>query len=147
MCQSRLFKSGEGIKGMDTGRETQATIFLVEEDDDTRPLLRKNLQRYGYRVILALDEEDALERVGGGQVHADLVLINLVGKSTEDVLQTGRRIRKHAKYDGHTPLIVMAEKYGEDLEGTDVKVGENDWITYPEDAEQLENLLARLLNT
>jgi PleD family two-component response regulator len=131
---------------MDTKQETKGTIFLVEEDDDTRLLLRKNLQRYGYRVILALDEEDALERIGGGYVQADLVLVNLVNRPVEEVLRIGRRIRTHAKYDGHTPLIVMAEKYGPDLEGTDVNVGGNDWITYPEDAEQLEHLLARLLD-
>lgn len=128
------------------GRETQATIFLIEEDDDARPLLRQSLQRYGYRVIVALDEEDALERVDGGHLKADLVLINLVGKSPEEALQTGRLIREHSKHDGHTPLVVMAEKYGPDLEGTDVNVGGNDWITYPEDARQLENLIARLLD-
>ena len=131
---------------MNTEQGNQATIFLVEEDDETRPLLKNNLQTYGYRVIIALDEEDALERVGGGHVQADLVLMNLVGKSPEDVLNTGRRIREHAKYDGHTPLVVMAEKYGEDLEGTDVNVSGNDWITYPEDAEQVRELLARLLS-
>jgi DNA-binding response OmpR family regulator len=130
---------------MNTPQGNQATIFLVEEDDQTRPLLRQNLQRYGYHVIIAIDEEDALERVGDGHVQADLVLINLVGKSPEEVLGIGRRIREHAKHDGHTPLVVMAEKYGPDLEGTDVNVSGNDWITYPEDAGQLENLLARLL--
>ena len=109
-------------------------------------MLKKTLQRYGYRVIVALDEEDALERVGDGYVQADLVIINLVGKSPEEVLKVGRRIREHAKHDGHTPLVVMAEKYGQDLEGTDVNVGGNDWITYPEDADQLRNLLARLLS-
>lgn len=124
----------------------QATVFLVEEDDETRPLLKRNLQTYGYRVIVALDEEDALQRMNGGRIQADLVLINLVGKSPEEALQMGRRIREQAKYDGHTPLVVLAEKYGADLEGTDVKVGESDWITYPEDAGQLENLLARLLD-
>jgi DNA-binding response OmpR family regulator len=124
----------------------QATIFLVEEDDDTRPLLRGNLQSNGYRVIVAVDEEDALERLGGGHVQADLVLVNLVGKSPEEVLEIGRRIREHAEYDGHTPLVVMAEKYGEDLEGTDVNVSGNDWITYPEDADQLQKLLKRLLS-
>jgi DNA-binding response OmpR family regulator len=131
---------------MKTGQGNQATIFLVEEDDETRPLLRTNLQRYGYRVIVALDEEDALERVGDGHIQADVVLMNLVGKSPEDALHIGRRIREHAKFDGHTPLVVMAEKYGEDLEGTDVNVSGNDWITYLEDAEQLQNLLARLLS-
>lgn len=129
---------------MNTERENQRAIFLVEEDDDTRPILKHNLQKYGYRVIVALDEEDALERVGGGQVRADLILINLVGKSPEEALSIGRGIREHAKHDGHTPLVVMAEKYGEDLEGTDVNAGGNDWITYPEDGDQLRNLIARL---
>lgn len=121
------------------------TIFLVEEDDDTRPILKQNLQSDGYRVLLALDEEDAMERINDNGGHADLVLINLVGKSPEAVLDAGRRIRAHAKYDGQTPLVVLAEKYGADLEGTDVNIESNDWITYPEDHEQLKNLLARLI--
>jgi hypothetical protein len=74
-----------------------------------------------------------------------LVLINLVGKSVEDTLQTGRRIREHARFNGQTPLVVMAEIYGKDVEGTDVNVGGNDWIFYlGEDLDQLQNLLRRL---
>ena len=125
-------------------KETRRTIFLIEEDDETRPLLKQNLQRDGYRVIVALDEEDALERVGDGRVPADLVLVNLVGKSLEEALEVGQRVREHARYDGHTPLVVMAEKYGKDLEGTDVCVGGNDWVTYLEEPNQLENLLHHL---
>ncbi|HVG31549.1 MAG TPA: hypothetical protein VM911_00655 [Pyrinomonadaceae bacterium] len=123
----------------------KATIFLLEEDDDTRPILKKNLQRDGYRVLLALDEEDALARVSDGGGRADLFLVNLVGKTPEQALEIGRRVRQHGKYDGVTPLIVMAEKYGADLEGTDAQVGDNDWITYLEDGAQLRALLARLL--
>ena len=141
-----MFGRGKGTSAM-SGEENRRTILLVEEDDETRRVLKANLQTYGYRLLLALDEEDALDRVGdGGGAQADLVLINLVGKAPEAVLAVGRRIRAHAKYDGHTPLVVLAEKYGKDLEGTDVNVGGNDWITYPEDHNQLRNLLARLLN-
>ncbi len=129
-----------------SGGENRRTILLVEEDDETRRVLRANLQTYGYRVLLALDEEDAFDRVGGGGAEADLVLINLVGEAPEAALAAGRRIRAHAKYDGRMPLVVMAEKYGKELEGTDVNVSGNDWITYPEDHDQLRNLLARLLN-
>ena len=121
----------------------QPTIFLVEEDDDTRPILKHNLKTYGYRVLLALDEEDALERIVAVR-HADLLLVNLIGKTTDEVLQIGRRIREHAKYDGHTPLVVMAEKFGVDVEGTDVNVSDNDWVTYLEEPGQLRNLLHRL---
>lgn len=122
----------------------RATIFLIEEDNDTRPILKANLKTYGYRVLLALDEEDAMERLDGGLMRADLLLLNLVGKTADEVLEIGRRLRRHAKYDGHTPLVVMAEKYGKDVEGTDVHMGGNDWVTYLEDPGQLRSLLHRL---
>jgi DNA-binding response OmpR family regulator len=130
---------------MTAKRPDQLCIFLIEEDDETRPLLKQNLQRGGYHVIVALDEEDALERVGGTGVHADLVLVNLVDKSVEEALAVGRRVREHANYNGHTPLVIMPDKYGKDVEGTDVNVGGNDWIMYlGEEPGQLRNLLARL---
>lgn len=123
----------------------QATIFLVEEDDDTRPLLKGNLQLDGYRVVVALNEEDALERISGGLVQADLILVNLVGKSADEVLGAGRRIREHSEYDGQTPLVVMPEKYSKDVEGTEVNVDGNDWVFYlGEEPDQLRNLLGRL---
>jgi PleD family two-component response regulator len=130
---------------MDEEKRKPPIILLIEEDDETRPLLRRNLQKDGYRLLLAVDEEDALDRLGGDvQVRANLILINLVGKTPDEVLRIGQRIREHGKYDSTTPLVVIAEKYGEDVEGTDVNVGDNDWITYPEDAGQLHRLLARL---
>jgi DNA-binding response OmpR family regulator len=133
---------------MNNEQENQPTIFLIEEDDETRKLLVANLRRDGYRVIVAVDEEDALERVGGGHVQADLVLVNLVGKTADEVLSVGRKVRKHAKYDGHTPLVVMPEKYSKDVEGTDVNVEGDDWIHYlGEEPDQLKNLLARLIQS
>ena len=129
---------------MDAANRDRATILLIEDDDETRAVLRRNLQKDGYHLMLAVDEADAFDRLEGGQAPPDLILINLVSKKPDEVLQVGRRIREHAKYDGQTPLVVMAEKYGLDLEGSDVNVGGNDWITYPEDAEQLHRLLARL---
>jgi PleD family two-component response regulator len=137
---------GEGFDTVDNQDDVRGTIFLVEEDDDVRPNLRRSLQNYGYRVVLAVDEEDALDRVCGGVVPADIVLIDLVDKPADEVLQIARVIREQARYDGDTPLVVMAEKYGADVEGTDVNVGGNDWITYLEDPGQLKNLLARLID-
>jgi DNA-binding response OmpR family regulator len=123
----------------------QLTIFLIEEDDETRRPLVKNLQRYGYHVIVALDEADALERIGSGYIHVDLLLVNLVGKTVEYCLRIGRRVRAHAECDGQTPLVVMPEVYGKDVEGTNVNVEDNDWILYlGEEYDQLKNLLARL---
>ncbi|MCA1567923.1 MAG: hypothetical protein LC803_20200 [Acidobacteria bacterium] len=117
-------------------------------DDDARPSLTANLRKQGYRVLVAADLEDAHEWVSGeSPIHADLVLINLVRKTPEESVRLGCELREHAKYDGHTSLVVMPEKVPRELEGTDVKVGRNDWVCYyDEDSSQLQTLLARLLN-
>lgn len=120
-------------------------ILLIEEDDDTRPILKHNLIEDGFYVRLAVDEDDALDRVSGKNLHADLILINLIKKTPEQVLSIGRRIREHAKFDQQTPLIVLAEKYSKEQEGTDVNVAGNDWITYLEEHDQLTKLLRHLL--
>ena len=131
---------------MNSEQGKQPTIFLIEEDDQTRKPLVENLRRNGYRVIVAIDEEDALERVRDGHVRADLVLVNLVRKPLDELLSVGRRVREHAKYDGNTPLIVMPEKYSKDVEGMDVNIEGNDWVHYlGEDLDQLQNLLASLI--
>ena len=128
---------------MDAERRKQPTIFLIEEDDETRRPLVSNLRGHGYRVIVAVDEEDALERVGGVEAH--LMLVNLVGKTAGDVLGVGRRVREHARNNGHTPLVVMPEKYAKELEDTEVNVEGNDWVFYlGEEPDRLRDLLARL---
>lgn len=124
------------------------TIFLVEEDDAARPMLTNHLRQLGYRLLVAADLEDALEWMSAdGHIHADLVLINLVGKRPEESVRLGRRLRDHAKYDGVTPLVVMPERVPKELEGTNDNVGGNDWVCYyDDDSNQLEALLARLLD-
>lgn len=129
----------------DSSADTHPTIFLVEEDKDAHRPLKRGLRQRGYRVLALLDLEDALEWLSVTSVPADLVLINLVGKQAEETLEIGRTIRRHAKYNGHTPLVVMPDKFKPELEGQDVNVSGNDWITYYEDGDQLHRLIARLL--
>ncbi|MDQ3819183.1 MAG: hypothetical protein M3362_16115 [Acidobacteriota bacterium] len=128
--------------------KARPVIFLIEEDDDARPSLTSNLRRNGYRVLVAADLEDAREWVSvEGGIHAHLVLVNLVRKTPEEALRLGRELREQAKYDGETPLVVMAEKVPAELEGRDINVGGNDWVCYfGDDSDQLQTLLARLLN-
>jgi PleD family two-component response regulator len=118
------------------------TIFLIEEDDCGRPALRKLLKQEGYNLTLAIDEEDALERVGNHFIKADLMLISLLKKSVKEALRIGRSISEIGKFQ--IPIVVLPKKYGEDLEGRDVRDGDNDYITYTEDGQQLLDLLFRL---
>lgn len=128
---------------MNEGQKSQTTIFLIEEDDETRRPLVSNLEGYGYRVIVAVNVEEALERIAG--VDANLLLVNLVGKTADEVLKVGRLVRQHSRYNGRTSLVVMPEKYDKALEDTEVSVGGSEWVFYlGEEPDRLRDLLARL---
>jgi ActR/RegA family two-component response regulator len=117
-------------------------IFLIDEDDDSRSSFRRSLKKKGYHVSLAIDEEDALDRVKKGCFNADLVLMNFVRKAPEQILEIGRNISRAGKLNA--AIVVVAHKYGEDLEGKDIKISENEYITYLEDGEQLHHLIRDL---
>ena len=121
-----------------------ATILLIEEDDEARPILLHNLRRAGYDVLVAVDEASACDWLSAGDMRADLILVNLVGKTTDEAFDAGRRVKQESALDGSTPVVVIAEKYGDGLEGTDVPAGEGEWVTYIEDSTQLHALIARL---
>lgn len=121
-----------------------ATILLIEEDDDARPIILHNLRRAGFGVLVAVDERTAVDWLEAGRARADLILINLVGKTTDEAFAAARRVKRHNALDGATPVVVIAEKYGDGLEGTDVQAGEGEWVTYMEDSTQLHELIARL---
>ena len=129
---------------MNKGLSTMATILLIEEDDDARPVIRHNLRRAGYDVLVAVDEASARDWLEAGQARADLILVNLVGKPTEEAFAAARRVKRLTALDGSTPVVVIAEKYGDGLEGTDVRAGEGEWVTYMEDSTQLHELISRL---
>ena len=119
-------------------------ILLIEEDDDARPIIRHNLRREGYEVLLAVDEASALDWLDAGGARVDLILVNLINKSTDEALASGRRVRTHNALDGSTPVVVIAERFVEGLEGLDVHAGGGEWVTYMEDSTQLHQLLSRL---
>jgi len=121
-----------------------ATILLIEEDDDARPIIRHNLRGAGFDVLVAVDEQTARDWLSAGDARADLILVNLVGKTTDEAFDAARRLKRRSALEGSTPVVVIAEKYGDGLEGTDAPAGEGEWVTYMEDSTQLHELLARL---
>ena len=123
---------------------SERTIFLLENDNDTRPIFKKVLQDNGYNVLLAVDEEDALQRVNDGFVKSDLLMVNLLGKSEEEMLNFGNLLREKAK--PNIPLVVVAAKYDEELDGTIKKAGENAYIIYLGEGDELLDLLSNLTN-
>lgn len=125
-------------------KDAPPTILMLELDDDTRPLLMENLRNWGYCVVVALEENDAIALARGVRDRPHLILIHQVKLSIDEFIDMGRRISQGAELPSSTAIVVMAEQYGEDMEGKDVKVGQSEYVTYLEDGEQLMNLLHRL---
>lgn len=119
-------------------------IFVLESDDNVRPALKHNLQHWGYQVIMAIDEEDAIQRLRGGQTHFDLIVLNQNNQSIDEMMAIGQQIRQATELDSQIPVLVMAERYGADLEGQNIQVGDNEYVTYLEDGEQLKRILQQV---
>ncbi|HEY9736874.1 MAG TPA: hypothetical protein V6D06_11345 [Trichocoleus sp.] len=93
--------------------------------------------------MVAFDEVDALQRSQRSQERYDLILINQVGQTIDAWIKVGWQIRQDMGFNC-TPILVMAEHYGADLEGQDVQVGDNEYVSYLEDGQQLKVMLERL---
>ena len=129
---------------MNEERNPPPTILGLEPDDETRPLLKHNLISKGYRAIVVLDAEDAIDRIRGRSEYPDLLLINQMNLSIEECVKLGLYICQSTDLPKHTPIVIIADNYGTDLEGQDIQVGEREYVTYLEDGEQLMNLICRL---
>lgn len=93
---------------------------------------------------MSLDEEDAIQRIRGGCEPFNLILLNQFTKPIEQLIVFGRQIRQSTELDSRTPIIIMAEEYGEDMEGQNIQMGDNEYVAYLEDGQQLKNILYRL---
>jgi two-component system, OmpR family, response regulator MprA len=123
-------------------REDDATriILVVEDVAETRDGIEKLLKADGYRVTVARDERDAID--SARLRHPDLILVSLAGFPSE-VIVTARRIRECAEVGEQVPVVVFCvEGAGE---GGEVAIGQNVYITQPDNFNQLRRLLTRLL--
>ncbi|MDF1520560.1 MAG: response regulator, partial [Brevefilum sp.] len=109
-------------------------ILLVEDDPNTRKLVRVNLQKRGYTVSEAEDSHRALTLFQ--EMPVDLVLLDLVlpGLSGVDICAWIR-----ARSD--VPIIILSARLEEDLKVAALDAGADDYVTKPFSPEEL---LARI---
>ncbi len=81
-----------------------AKILLVEDDPDTRELVRLTLELYGHEVAEAQTAEESLARAGA--IAPDLILMDLSLGGKFDGLEATKRLRSDPAFDG-TPIIAL----------------------------------------
>lgn len=125
---------------MDNESGLNPTILVVEDVHETRDGIEKLLKADGYRLVLARDELDGIERAQ--QHRPDLILVSL-GGSPSDVLCSGRRIRESAAAGEDVPIVIFC--FDEIPAGAEVAIGKNVHVAQPDNFNELRGLLSRLL--
>jgi CheY-like chemotaxis protein len=87
-------------------------ILIVEDNEESRRLFRKVLQRVGYRTAEAISGEEALDVLGTQM--ADLVLLDYQLPGINGI-ETFRRLRAIPRLSGVRVVAVTASAMREDL--------------------------------
>jgi len=99
-------------------------LLLVEDDEETRIALRRDLTARGYRVDEAPDWSAALARWDAAR--PDVVLLDL-GLPDMDGLRVLRAIRREAT----TPVLVLSARGAETTKVDALEHGADDYVTKP----------------
>jgi two-component system cell cycle response regulator DivK len=81
-----------------------ATIMVVEDNEFSRDALSRRLERRGYRVVLAVDGQQAIEL--GRAAHPDVILMDL-GLPRVDGWEATRQLKADPA-TRHIPIIVLS---------------------------------------
>jgi two-component system KDP operon response regulator KdpE len=106
------------------------TVLVVEDDDETRRVIVRELGARGYRVEQAADGHSALEL--WERHRPDVVLLDL-GLPDVDGLRVIRQIRREAA----TPIVILSGRYEEREKVEALERGADDYVTKPFGVEEL----------
>jgi CheY-like chemotaxis protein len=120
------------------------TVLVVEDDGDTRELLRFALEFTGASVVAVPSVEAAFETYRQSPPHAVIADIRL-GRSDGYALIKAIR-ETDAEYRGFTPVIAVTGFASPDDEARAMDAGFSAYVTKPFDPGEVVDTIARLLS-
>ena len=109
----------------------ESHILIVDDDETNLDILRRRLEREGYRVTMALDGQHALNAVGSGSGAFNLVLLDVMMPGIDGVEALRRLRQTHSQVD--LPVIMVTAKDSSEDVVLAFKEGANDYVTKPID--------------
>lgn len=103
----------------------QFSILVAEDHPDSRDALRTLLEACGYRVVVAVDGEEAVRRAV--ENHPDLILMDLMMPGV-DGLEATRRLRRESAFRD-IPIVALTAMEGGRERALDV--GFDDFMSKP----------------
>lgn len=121
--------------------KTKHTIMVVEDYDDTRVLLRHALEIKGYRVLEAVNGQEAVDLAE--RERPDLILMDLDLPILDGITATNQ-IRQQSRME-EVPIVAVTAY---PLSYSRVKAfarGCNEYMSKPIDLKELEEVIVRYL--
>lgn len=130
-----------------TANSTKRTVLLVEDSPTNQLLGVVLLEEAGYRVLTAVDGQDALEQVSGSQgAEIDFILMDLEMPNM-DGLEATRRIRDQEQgTDRQIPILAMTAHAGQPGRQVCLDAGMDACLEKPLCIEAIESALTTLFD-
>lgn len=128
---------------MENNEGSRPVVLVVEDFEDNRFMMRRLLEMSGYRVVEAVNGNQAVERAVSDR--PDIILMDLSLPQLDGLAAT-RRIRSQ---DGmrKVPIVAVSAHDSADFHAEALAAGCNEYVTKPIDFDQLVQLLGRLTQT
>ena len=121
--------------------ETDRTILVVDDFDDTRLLLRTWLEKKGFRVVEA--ENGNLAVAAAQRDRPDLIIMD-VEMPELDGLAATRKIRQLKNFAA-VPILAVSAYGADQYRSHALAAGCNDYVSTPFEPEELERLIRALI--
>lgn len=123
-------------------RTTRATVLLVEDTEDNRQMMKKLLELSGFRVVEAINGEEAVK--AAAETKPGIILMDL-SLPLIDGLAATRRIRSLPGMKA-LPIVAVSAHDTADFHADALAAGCNAYITKPIDYPELEEIVNSLLS-
>jgi CheY-like chemotaxis protein len=120
--------------------DAECRVLVVDDDDVIRQLICVNLELEGFQVHVAVDGQDALDRVKQVQPHVvtlDIMMPRLDG------WETATRLRADPETADIRVILLSARAQEADLRRGD-RIGVDAYLTKPFDPDELIDTVRRL---
>src|SRR5919107_4653499 len=122
-------------------QDKSLTVLLVEDTEDNRFMMRRLLEMAGYRVVEAMNGEEAVKLAKAESPQLILMDLSL---PVIDGLAATRLIRKLPDFKS-IPIIAVSAHDTSDFQSEAIAAGCNSYVTKPIDFNELEELIGQLL--
>lgn len=116
-------------------------VMTVDDSASVRMMIRFTLKGAGYDVVEAVDGVDALEKLGGIDIQAMIVDVNMPRMGGMEFL---RKVRTIPGFNS-TPVIMLTTEAGKEFIEEGREAGASGWMVKPFSPEQLVEVVRRVM--